>query len=271
MNLFKRKRELVVKEPPVTEVTVMNYIREFMPSSGLNDNEIKAFISMAKLHGLNPYKREIYCTAYGKGNDRKLSIVTGYQVYLQRAEASGKLDGFKTVIEGEGKDMTCEVIIYRKDMNGPICHKVYRSEWDTGYSMWKKAPKFMLEKTCLGQGFRKAFPNELGGMPYTEEEMEFTKTEGNNLEATIGDLKKKTVGEILKKTDSNIIEEKAVEAFSGTIEPVPESPQTVDRASVVKLLPKSGLDGMAKAKMFSRIQEADDQELQKIYVELWGE
>lgn len=277
--MFKKKRDLVVKEPrlPVTADDVKKYIRAFMPSSGLTDNEVMAFTEMAKLHGLNPWKREIYCIPYEAnvrlpngswGKERKLSIVTGYQVYLQRAEATGKLDGFKTVFEGEGDKMSCTIIIKRKDMNGVIEHTVYREEWDTKKSIWAKAPRFMLEKMAIGQGFRKAFPNELGGMPYTEEEMSWTeeKSAKTEMKAEMDDLKKKTVGEIVREKTEEVFDV----AFSGAVEPAEKSPERLDRASVVKLLPKSGLDGMGKAKMFARIQEASDAELQEIYKELGG-
>ena len=33
-------------------------------------------------------------------------------------------------------------------------------------------PEFMIKKVCIGQGFRLAFPNELGGLPYLQEEIE---------------------------------------------------------------------------------------------------
>jgi hypothetical protein len=33
-------------------------------------------------------------------------------------------------------------------------------------------PEFMIKKVCIGQGFRLAFPNELGGLPYLQEELE---------------------------------------------------------------------------------------------------
>ena len=162
------------------EITVAK-IMEYLDSAGITakllDHEKKMFFNIAREFGLNPFKREIHIAAYGEGENRKLAIVTGYEVYLKRAENSGKLDGWNARIEGEGKDLKAVVEIYRKDQSHPFVHEAHYAECcqynrdGRPNALWAKMPRFMTKKTAIGQAFRLCFPVELGGMPYEESEL----------------------------------------------------------------------------------------------------
>jgi phage recombination protein Bet len=170
-------QEKVLSIPEVEEKTIIEYMDAFGLSNKLLPNEKKAFINIAKEFGLNPFKREIHCTAYGSGDYRTLSIVTGYDVYIKRAERIGRLDGWSAVTEGTGKDLKAIVTIYRKDWSKPFVHEVYFTEVQqtkkdgTPNSFWLKMPRFMTKKTAIAQAFRLCFPDEFGGMPYTADEV----------------------------------------------------------------------------------------------------
>jgi len=163
-----------------TEIT-RELITEYMDSFGLTANltppEKKMFFNIAREFGLNPFKREIHVTAYGKGEYRKCSVITGYEVYIKRADRSGKLNGYETRIEGSGKEMKAVVTIFRKDWDHPFVHEAFYSECvqynrdGNPNATWAKMPKFMTKKVALGQAFRLCFPDELGGMPYEEAEL----------------------------------------------------------------------------------------------------
>ena len=142
--------------------TIKNYL--FTSETKLTDKQQQMFIQLAVRHNLDPFKREIYAIAYG----REFSIVTGYQVYIERAEASGKLNGWHCINTPSGAKIT----IYRKDWEHPFEWEASYEEFDKGQSSWKKMRDFMIKKVCIGQGFRLAFPAELGGLPYLVEEME---------------------------------------------------------------------------------------------------
>src|SRR5574344_2599467 len=58
-----------------------------------------------------------------------------------------------------------------KDWEHPFKHEVYMSEYNTGKSLWASKPITMLKKVAMAQAFRLAFPDELGGMPYTSDEL----------------------------------------------------------------------------------------------------
>lgn len=131
------------------------------------------FIDICAAYGLNPIKREIYAVGYGEN----WNIITGYEVYLKRAERTGKLDGWECHIEGSGENMSAKLTVYRKDWKMPFVHEVYwdeavqRKKDGTINSMWAKMGRFMLKKVAIAQGFRLCFPDELGGMPYTSDEI----------------------------------------------------------------------------------------------------
>jgi len=161
----------------ITESKITEYLDSAGITNKLLDNEKKMFLNIAREFRLNPFKREIHITAYGQGDNRKCSIITGYDVYIKRAERTGKLDGWKVWTEGEGKSMKAVVEIYRKDHKYPFTHEVYYTECvqynKDGYpnAVWAKQPKFMTKKVAIGQAFRLCFPDELGGMPYEESEL----------------------------------------------------------------------------------------------------
>ena len=132
------------------------------------------FLEICKAYKLNPFKRECYAVGYGEN----WNIITGYEVYIKRAERSGKLDGWECHVEGTNdNDLRAVITIHRKDWSHPFVHIVYYTEAvqkkrdGSINSMWVKMKTFMLRKVCIAQGFRLCFPDELGGMPYTNDEM----------------------------------------------------------------------------------------------------
>ncbi len=183
-----------------TEIVQREKLAEYLAAFGLSAQLTKAeasqFIEVAQAFNLNPFKREIYCIPYGEGDKRKLSILTGYEVYLKRAERTGTLDGWKAWTEGtispktvtkqikkrdggtwnkevtvwEG-DLKAVVEIYRKDRGRPFTHEVLFSEYAQDNEMWGGKPHTMIKKVAIGQAFRLAFPDECAGMPYTAEEL----------------------------------------------------------------------------------------------------
>ncbi|MDA3900025.1 MAG: phage recombination protein Bet [Spirochaetes bacterium] len=173
-----------------TEITtekLIEYLDVVGLSSELKPQEKTQFIEIARAYQLNPFKREVYCVAYGQGQYRKLSIITGYEVYLKRAERTGLLNGWKIRTEGQIRDSSLKAIIevYRKDWTQPFVHEVYYREYvqkDKNGKVnrfWSEKPVTMLKKVVIAQAFRLCFPDEIGGMPYTSDELPENMTTGN--------------------------------------------------------------------------------------------
>lgn len=174
----------------VSSQQLSKYLDLFQSTAGITQKEKEQFIEIAQISNLNPFKREIYITAYGEGRYRQCSIITGYEVYIKRAEMSGRLDGWKTHIEpcksikvsdtgsvSSSQDIKCVIEIFRKDFDHSFIHEVKLSEYigkkkdGTVNQFWVKMPETMLRKVAISQGFRMCFNEILGGMPYTKEEM----------------------------------------------------------------------------------------------------
>src|SRR5215210_1725659 len=129
-------------------------LRRFIVGQKIMDKVPKAQIDMAievaRAFNLNPFKREVHFPAY----NGELKIIVGYEVYLKRAEATGKLDGWNVEIQGVGADMKAVVTVHRKDWSHPFTHEAYKSEVAQSSPIWQKMPRFMLKKVAIGQAFR---------------------------------------------------------------------------------------------------------------------
>jgi len=163
--------------PDIPKQTVLDYLAAIGLTSELTQAETLQFVSVCQAFGLNPFKREVHIAVYGEGASRRVSIIVGYETYLKRADRTGKLDGWSSRIEGSGDDMKAIVEIHRRDWSEPFQHEVYfseavqRTKTGTPTSFWSKMPRFQLKKVAISQGFRLAFPDELGGLPYDSSEI----------------------------------------------------------------------------------------------------
>ncbi|MCX8070088.1 MAG: recombinase RecT [Thermodesulfovibrionales bacterium] len=160
--------ELTIKpEQSVTQKTVEDFL--FSTGTKLTAQQKTMFMNLALTFGLNPFKREIYAVPYGNS----FNYVTGYQVYISRAEATGKLDGWEveTIKDNNGRLIGARATVYRKDWSKPFIWEVSLNEFNRNNGNWRIMPEFMLKKVCIAQAFRLCFPNEFSGMPYIAEEI----------------------------------------------------------------------------------------------------
>ena len=183
--MVEKKTKEIAKEGLLTPDTITKEDVRKLFCATATDKEITIFLQVARLNQLNPLKREIYLVKYKEGTPA--SILTGYEVYLKRAERSGNYLGFKVWIEGSVPDMKARIEVRRKDLKDPLYHEVDYSEyvqmkWDNQTNkripnkFWKEKPKTMLKKVAISQGLRFAFPDELAGMPYVREEINTEET-----------------------------------------------------------------------------------------------
>lgn len=158
------------------KITADDVKKFFDKENKCSSTEVALFIKICQMNNLNPFKREVHLVKYGSN---PMSIVTGYEVYLKRAEDSKNWGGFKCWTEGSvaKDDLKACIEIYRKDWDKPLYHEVHYSEYVGRKSdgsitkFWREKPITMLKKVAISQGFRFAFPEDLGGLPYTSDEM----------------------------------------------------------------------------------------------------
>lgn len=169
-----------VDEAAIIPLTKDNIAKLVNPHA--SPQEVALFLNVCAMYGLNPFKREIYLIKYDP--KEKASFVVGYESYLKRAERTDKWAGMAsgTVEDPKtGAPVKAWAKIWRRDWQQPLEHEVYYSEY-VQYAkgrdgkpyvtkFWREKPRTMLKKVAIAQAMRMAFPDELGGMPYTAEEM----------------------------------------------------------------------------------------------------
>jgi phage recombination protein Bet len=174
----------------ITEQMIHEYVKISGLGNNLSNDEVKQFTRFCTSYQLDPFRGEVYCSVYGSGDYRNLSIIVSFLTYVKRAELSGRLDGWSAEIEGTGEDTEAVVTIWRKDWSHEFQHRVHwkeavqRKKDGSLTHFWKKMPRYLLKKTAIAQAFRLAFPAELAGMGFDEaelpEEMTQNKSRGNS-------------------------------------------------------------------------------------------
>lgn len=213
----------------VDEKTLRDYL--FWLKDPINEKQQNMFMQIAKANNLNPFKREIYAVWYGDN----FSIITGYQVYIDKANASWLLDGWEieTIKNDDWKVAGARVIIYRKDWQRPFKWEASVEEFakqfrdkQTGQKKmmknWAEMPEFMIKKVVIGQGFRLCFPSELWGLPYLAEEIT-SNNEKDVIDWQVVDVEETKEDPTPTQTQDPIVEEKPI-SDAEIVDPV-ELPQ----------------------------------------------
>jgi phage recombination protein Bet len=165
---------------------LQTYLNAMGMANNLTKGEFQQFVEIAQGFGLNPFKREIYANKYGN----QFSVIVGFETYIKRAERSGLLSGWSVKTNGavdeknpRASTLRAEITIHRRDFQHPFVHEVYFSEYfgvtrdGSMTKFWREKPMTMIKKVAMAQGFRLCFSDELGGMPYTAEELNTMDTD----------------------------------------------------------------------------------------------
>jgi len=230
-----------------------NDIKEHYASNA-TDTEFALYLDTCKANALDPRKRECYFVKYG---EKKGQIITGYQVYIKRAERTGLLDGWSVtkLVDDKGKLIGAKCVINRKDWNHPFEWEIDWDEFNKGQSTHSQIPSFMCKKICIAQAFRLAFPDELGGLPYTTEELA-TFADEDTVAAAVKTAKDVT-GEVkevkpAKKESSEKKEKKKEKKKEEEPEPEPKPKKKEDPEDDPVLLSKT-----TKATILSSFEQFD--------------
>lgn len=152
-----------------------------------HDADIVKFMMLCKARELNPWEGDAYLLGYDSQDGPKFSMITAYQAFLKRAEASAEYDGKEQgVVVRIGQDVR-EIIgeilppnsvlvgawckTFRRDRTRPEYQIINLAAYDKGQSQWNKDKAGMIVKCAVAKSLRHAFPNRLGQM-YIAEEIE---------------------------------------------------------------------------------------------------
>lgn len=158
------------------------------------------FVRACAMMKANPILKEVHPVPYWNADLGRnvLGIIPDYKTFLERAERSGKLDGWQTEFEGETikkliqkkaknkdgtyREYTAEIVdkakstlkgritIWRKDQSHAFVSRWLRlvdEMKDTAF--WHDDPYGMLEKNLIREFFAKIFPKDCDLVDYSKE------------------------------------------------------------------------------------------------------
>ncbi len=179
LEVKKPNNQLVEVDKKELQESVITYLKA--NNLNLTEVELKQFMLLCMIHNLNPIKKEVYAIKY---ND-KFDIITNYNEYLKRADATGLLAYYRVEMIENEKDprypLKAVFIGKRKDQEQEFRTECRFLEYTTGKSTWSSKPWFMLEKCALAKGLRMMFPNEIANMPYVNEELWYNNQTNNDI------------------------------------------------------------------------------------------
>lgn len=180
-ELAKKETELVKRsfwEPTQEDLdTLKNHL-----CSDLDEQEFKLFLYVCKARGLNPLLRQIYAVKYPGwgGKPGKVSHITSIEGFLLIAERTGEYEGYEDELVYDKKgNAIARCTVFRKGKRPArvecdyweFCQTVRDNKGgDVPNKMWRKMPRWMLQKCALARALDRAFPEELGGL-YIQDEM----------------------------------------------------------------------------------------------------
>ena len=140
-----------------------------MYARGATDPEFKIFCEMARLTGLNPMLKLIWCVKNENRPDLPAQIYVSRDGLLAIAHRSGQFNGMESgTKKNEDGDEVGWCTVWRKDMDHPFHSEILRKEYDTQKALWKDKPATMSIKVAEAHCLRRAF--DIQGV-YTPDEM----------------------------------------------------------------------------------------------------
>jgi phage recombination protein Bet len=133
-------------------------IKTVFPSDKQNasNEQVAAFLAVAKQYDLNPFIKEIYAFPGKSGGIVPIVSIDGWSTLINRQSA---LDGieFEDQLDDTGELRAVTAVIYRKDRGHPTRVIEYMNECRRNTEPWQKWPARMLRHKALIQCARVAF------------------------------------------------------------------------------------------------------------------
>jgi phage recombination protein Bet len=172
-------KDLVATNSGALAVTAeqKNLVKSVIFADG-TDAELNLFFYECARRGVHPLDRKIFPI---KRNDsesggKKLTFQCSIDYFRSAALESGEYDGQDEPeygpVTGQGYPEWAKVAIYRKGITRPFVGIARWTEYYPGEKMgfmWRKMPHGQLSKCAEALAFRKAFPQNLGGLNAPEE------------------------------------------------------------------------------------------------------
>lgn len=198
--------EIAIKE---NDKKIANQTGQFTPeeiaiikntvAKGTTDLELAYFLNVSKVHGLNPFTKQIWCY---KDNKNNLLVFAGRDGFLAKAQQCKEYAGIQScevcekdefeinIPEGKvshkinsfdrGAIRGAYAIAYRKGCQ-PTIELVDFRTYDKGYNAWKSHPSDMIKKVAEVHALKKAF-----GISGVQSEEDFEIINGTAYPVSVG-------------------------------------------------------------------------------------
>jgi phage recombination protein Bet len=201
---------------------------QIMP--GATDDELRYFLNLAKITGLDPFRKQVFAVKRYDTNKRKevWAYQTSIDGFRSLAEQTGFYAGsdaptfdegislFECTAKGRRYPSVANITVWkivngvRYPFTGIAAWSEYVQKAKTGEPtrFWASMPFTMLAKCAEAQALRKAFPQSLGGL-YTREEMAQADNEQIAVEPEMTQEQRAEINQLrtqLKKTGEEIRE-----------------------------------------------------------------
>ena len=190
--------EVTIQQPQAVAIQrpVMTFDREQVEllkstiCKGATDNELRLFLEVCKAKNMDPFSKQIYAIKRWDPEAQRevMTFQVGIDGFRAKADSTGLYEGqadpewcgpdgaWKDVWLSSDPPRAARVKIFRTGFKQPMTGIASYSEYvqtkkdGTPNSVWKKSPANQLAKCAEALAFRKAFPEQLGGL-YSEDEM----------------------------------------------------------------------------------------------------
>jgi len=165
---------------------ISNQVKAFTPeevsilkstvAKGTTDIELAYFLNVAKVYGLNPFTKQIWCYKDNKGN---VIVFAGRDGFLAKAQMDSRWSGIASDVVRDGETFSMNVaegkISHEKDITskakiigayarckpkGCTIETIEWADFDTynkGYNVWKADPVAMIKKVAESHCLSKAY------------------------------------------------------------------------------------------------------------------
>jgi len=156
----------------------LNTIKNTVMPSKASNEEVAAFLMVAKEYDMNPLLREIHAFPKKGGGIQTVIGVDGWSKIITRHK---HFDGTEFAYEDkEHRPFSCTCTLYRKDTSHPITVTEFYEECHRNTEPWDTMPRRMLRHKALMQCGRVAFG--LSGLVDEDEATDFCEVEATVLE-----------------------------------------------------------------------------------------
>lgn len=126
------------------------------PKNPPSNEQVIAFLVVAKQYNLNPFTKEIYAFPAKSGGIQPIVSVDGWAKMINsHPDFDGMTFADNLTPSGDLVAITCRM--YRKDRQHPVEATEYLAECNRGTEPWKKWPRRMLRHKAMIQAARYAF------------------------------------------------------------------------------------------------------------------